>query len=145
MQMLHKGAFEMAATVDYLFAYDATPWKTICTKESRRRTCSTHLCRRSFKKEPLGFCGAVVEAHQRGLWQDADQEMVDELRSLVHRRGCDRIKMKVGSLSPIETFLLLPKLRSSSVAFSADNISRCSELPSLMTYPALSIRSLAKL
>jgi len=24
-------------------------------QESRRRTCSTHLCRRSFKKEPLGF------------------------------------------------------------------------------------------
>jgi len=27
----------------------------------------------------------LLEAHQRGLWQDADQEMVDELRSLVHQ------------------------------------------------------------
>jgi cobaltochelatase CobN len=27
----------------------------------------------------------LLEAHQRGLWQDADQEMVEELRSLVHQ------------------------------------------------------------
>jgi cobaltochelatase CobN len=37
----YKGAFEMAATVDYLFAYDATPAAsaTTCTREWPRPTC----------------------------------------------------------------------------------------------------------
>jgi len=42
----------------------------------------------------------LLEAHQRGLWQDADQEMVDELRSLVHQAEA-AIEMKVGSLSSL--------------------------------------------
>jgi len=79
----YKGAFEMAATVDYLFAYDATTvWKTICTKESRRRTCSTHLCRRSFKKRTLfaRYGGAVV-AHKDGIrrwWMNCDRSFTAE-------------------------------------------------------------------
>jgi cobaltochelatase CobN len=27
----------------------------------------------------------LLEAHQRGLWQDVDREMIDRLRSLVHQ------------------------------------------------------------
>jgi len=144
-----QGAFEMAATVDYLFAYDAT---TGCGRpyvpRSRggvpvRLTCADVHSR----KNPwaLREDGAVVRSHQRGLWQDADQEMVDELRSLVHQAEA-AIKMKVGSLSSYRTFSPLAQaFRGSSVAFSADNNFALLGIAFLgMTYP-LSIRSLAKL
>jgi len=75
----YKGAFEMAATVDYLPTMPQLGVEDHMYQESRRRTCSTHLCRRSFKKEPLGFAryGRLLKPIN-AVWQDADQEMVDE-------------------------------------------------------------------
>jgi cobaltochelatase CobN len=86
----YKGAFEMAATVDYLFAYDAT---AKCVEDHMYQgIAAAYLFDPAVQefiqqKNPWALrdmAERLLEAHQRGLWQ-VEQEMVDRLRSLVHQ------------------------------------------------------------
>ncbi|MGB7416220.1 MAG: cobaltochelatase subunit CobN [Thermosynechococcaceae cyanobacterium] len=86
----YKGAFEMAATVDYLFAYDAT---THCVADHMYEgVAQAYLLDPAVQdfiqqKNPWSLrdmSERLLEAHQRGLW-NADEKMVEELRSLVHQ------------------------------------------------------------
>jgi len=87
----YKGAFEMAATVDYLFAYDAT---AKCVEDHMYQgVAAAYLFDSTVQKfiqekNPWALRDMgerLLEAHQRGLWQDVDREMIDGLRSLVHQ------------------------------------------------------------
>jgi cobaltochelatase CobN len=86
----YKGAFEMAATVDYLFAYDAT---AKCVEDYMYQgVAEAYLFDPAVQefiqqKNPWALrdiAERLLEAHQRGLWQNLGSEMVDRLRSLVH-------------------------------------------------------------
>jgi cobaltochelatase CobN len=87
----YKGAFEMAATVDYLFAYDAT---THCVADHMYQGIATSYL---FDPKVQDFLQAknpwtlrdmaerLLEAHQRGLWQQVDKTTLTQLRSLVNQ------------------------------------------------------------
>ncbi|WP_299416409.1 cobaltochelatase subunit CobN [Acaryochloris sp. IP29b_bin.148] len=87
----YKGAFEMTATVDYLFAYDAT---THCVADHMYQGVATSYL---FNPQVQEFIQAknpwalrdmaerLLEAHQRGLWQQVDPETLEQLRSLVNQ------------------------------------------------------------
>jgi len=86
----YKGAFEMAATVDYLFAYDAT---ANCVEDHMYQGVATaylfdpDVQQFIQQKNPWALrdmAERLLEAHQRGLWRDVDREMLENLRSLVH-------------------------------------------------------------
>ncbi|PIG93344.1 cobaltochelatase subunit CobN [Gloeocapsopsis sp. IPPAS B-1203] len=86
----YKGAFEMAATVDYLFAYDAT---ANCVEDHMYQGVATaylfdpDVQQFIQQKNPWALrdmAERLLEAHQRGLWCDVDREMLENLRSLVH-------------------------------------------------------------
>ncbi len=86
----YKGAFEMAATVDYLFAYDAT---TGCVEnhmyEGVANAYVFDQTVRDFveKSNPWALrdmAERLLEANQRGLWQGASEKMVDGLRAIAH-------------------------------------------------------------
>jgi cobaltochelatase CobN len=87
----YKGAFEMAATVDYLFAYDAT---ANCVEDFMYQgVAEAYLFAPEVQafiqqKNPWALrdmAERLLEAHQRGLWQGAEKETVEQLRSLVHQ------------------------------------------------------------
>ncbi|NEO87095.1 MAG: cobaltochelatase subunit CobN [Spirulina sp. SIO3F2] len=86
----YKGAFELAATVDYLFAYDATAQ---CVEdfmyEGVARSYLLDEVVQGFvaEKNPWALrdmAERLLEASQRGLWQQADPEVLAQLRNLVH-------------------------------------------------------------
>ncbi len=84
----YKGAFEMAATVDFLFAYDAT---THCVEDHMYQGVAEAYL---FDDETLKFIQTsnawaardvserLLEANQRGLWENASQETLDRLRTI---------------------------------------------------------------
>ncbi len=91
----YKGAFEMAATVDYLFAYDAT---THCVADYMYEgVAQAYLfddAVQSFieRNNPWALrdmAERLLEAHQRGLWQSATVDRVDQLRAIVHAAEAD--------------------------------------------------------
>ncbi|WP_287300932.1 cobaltochelatase subunit CobN, partial [Okeania sp. SIO2F5] len=84
----YKGAFEMAATIDYLFAYDAT---AKCVEDFMYQgVAETYI----FDKNVQSFIQAknpwalrdmaerLLEANQRGLWQSANQKILDKLQAI---------------------------------------------------------------
>ncbi len=86
----YKGAFEMAATVDYLFAYDAT---THCVEDHMYTGVAEAYifdpAVRAFveKSNPWALrdmAERLLEARQRGLWEGVSEEMVDGLRAIAH-------------------------------------------------------------
>jgi cobaltochelatase CobN len=86
----YKGAFEMAATVDFLFAYDAT---AKCVENymyegvAQAYLFNTETCDFIQQKNPHALrdiAERLLEAHQRNLWQDASIQMLENLRNLVH-------------------------------------------------------------
>ena len=86
----YKGAFEMAATVDYLFAYDAT---TGCVENHMYEGVADAYvfdpAVREFieKSNPWALrdmAERLLEANQRGLWQGASEQTVDGLRAVAH-------------------------------------------------------------
>lgn len=86
----YKGAFEMAATIDYLFAYDAT---THCVEDHMYQgIADAYLFNpvvQEFvqQKNPWALrdmAERLLEANQRGLWQSASSQTLDQLRALVH-------------------------------------------------------------
>ena len=87
----YKGAFEMAATVDYLFAYDATAqcvedymYEGIAKTYLFDETVQTFLQ----NKNPWAMrdiAERLLEANQRGMWNNAPTQMLTELRTIVHQ------------------------------------------------------------
>jgi cobaltochelatase CobN len=85
----YKGAFEMAATVDYLFAYDATAQ---CVADHMYEgVAQAYVLQpqvQAFVQQynPWALrdmAERLLEAHQRGLWQGANQTLLDRLRMVV--------------------------------------------------------------
>ena len=86
----YKGVFEMAATVDYLFAYDAT---TRCVADYiYADVAESYLFDSSTQKfiqdkNPWALrdmAERLLEANQRGLWPTAQAETLENLRQIVH-------------------------------------------------------------
>jgi cobaltochelatase CobN len=85
----YKGGFEMAASLDYLFAYDAS---TGCVPDwSYGAVAERWLADpavRSFLEQHnpwalRDMAERLLEAHHRGLWSGAIEEQLDNLRQLV--------------------------------------------------------------
>ena len=85
----YKGAFELAATLDFLFAYDAT---TGCVQDFMYQgIAEAYLFDRPVQdfiqqNNPWALrdmAERLLEANQRGLWQTAPQPALDQLRNLV--------------------------------------------------------------
>jgi cobaltochelatase CobN len=84
----YKGAFEMAATVDYLFAYDATAhcvedhmYQGIAQAYLFDPTVQAFI----HQKNPWALrdmAERLLEAHQRGLWQQVNGKILEELRAI---------------------------------------------------------------
>jgi cobaltochelatase CobN len=86
----YKGAFELSATVDYLFSYDATAH---CVEDFMYQGLADAYL---FDPEVQAFvqqknpwalrdmAERLLEANQRGLWQTADRPTLDQLRAIVH-------------------------------------------------------------
>jgi len=84
----YKGAFEMAATVDYIFGYDATAgviddWMYQQLAESYvfDQTVSDFM-RRSNPWALQGISKRLLEAAERGLWAEPDPATLDRLRAV---------------------------------------------------------------
>jgi cobaltochelatase CobN len=84
----YKGAFEMAATVDYLFAYDAT---ANCVADYMYQgVTEAYLLDDKVQefiqqKNPWAMrdiAERLLEAHQRSLWQSAKPEILEKLRAI---------------------------------------------------------------
>ncbi len=84
----YKGAFEMAATVDYLFAYDAT---ARCVDDymyqgvAEAYLFDSQVQEFVQQKNPWALrdmAERLLEAHQRGLWQAVKGEVLEALRAI---------------------------------------------------------------
>jgi cobaltochelatase CobN len=91
----YKGAFEMAATVDYLFAYDAT---THCVADYMYEgVAQAYLLdekTQSFIQQAnpwalRDMAERLLEAHQRQLWQQASPSTLEALRAIAHTAEAD--------------------------------------------------------
>ena len=85
----YKGAFEMAATVDYLFAYDAT---TACVSDHMYQgVAEAYLLNeqvQEFIKENnpwalRDMAERLLEAKHRGLWKSISEETLEKIREIV--------------------------------------------------------------
>ncbi|MFD3452297.1 cobaltochelatase subunit CobN [Streptomyces sp. NPDC058691] len=82
----YKGAFELAATVDYLFGYDATTGVVADWMYDRlARTYVLDPENRAFLQEANpwalhGMAERLLEAESRGMWAEPDPEVVAALR-----------------------------------------------------------------
>ena len=84
----YKGGFEMAATTDYLFGYDATAdvaedWMY----EGIARTYAIDPEVQAFLREKnpwalLGILRRLFEAAERGMWKEPPPDLMEELRRL---------------------------------------------------------------
>lgn len=84
----YKGAFEMAATIDYLFAYDAT---AKCVEDFMYQGVAEAYI---FDENVQSFIQAknpwalrdmaerLLEANQRGLWQSVSQKTLEKLQAI---------------------------------------------------------------
>jgi cobaltochelatase CobN len=84
----YKGAFELAATVDYLFGYDATAH--VVSDWMYERLAAAYVLdaeNRAFmeKSNPWALRGIterLLEAAQRGMWAEPDPKTLDQLRQV---------------------------------------------------------------
>ncbi len=84
----YKGAFELAATVDYLFGYDATAH--VVADWMYERLAAAYVFdpeNRAFmeKSNPWALRGIterLLEADQRGMWTEPDPKTLDQLRQV---------------------------------------------------------------
>ncbi|MDP9825121.1 cobaltochelatase subunit CobN [Kineosporia succinea] len=91
----YKGAFEMAATVDYLFGYDATTG--VVADWMYGKLAETYVLDESVQKfmndsNPWALHGIterLLEAAERGLWAEPSPEMLDALREVFLRTEGD--------------------------------------------------------
>ncbi len=84
----YKGAFEMAATVDYLFGYDATAgvvddwmYEQLAASYVFDSDTSAFL-RKSNPWALRGIAERLLEAADRGLWAEPEDGTLEELRSV---------------------------------------------------------------
>ena len=85
----YKGGFELAASLDYLFAYDASTGRV--PDWSYGAICETWLgdndtldfLRRANPWALRDMAERLLESHNRGLWQGATAPQLDHLRDLV--------------------------------------------------------------
>jgi cobaltochelatase CobN len=83
----YKGAFELAATVDYLFGYDATAgvvddWMYRQLAESYVFSEQVgEFMRRSNPWALRDIAGRLLEAAERGLWAEPSPEIIEQLRA----------------------------------------------------------------
>ncbi|NJN31868.1 MAG: hypothetical protein HC824_16645 [Synechococcales cyanobacterium RM1_1_8] len=85
----YKGAFELAATVDYLFAYDATTHAV--ADHMYAGVAEAYVLDRDVQAftqqhNPWALrdmAERLLEANQRGLWAKADAQLLDDLRNVV--------------------------------------------------------------
>ncbi|MHC0063760.1 cobaltochelatase subunit CobN [Nostoc sp. UIC 10890] len=87
----YKGAFEMAATVDFLFAYDAT---AKCVEDymyqgiAEAYLLDPVVVEFIQQKNPYALrdiAERLLEAHKRNLWEDVNIGTLEALRNLVHQ------------------------------------------------------------
>ena len=84
----YKGAFELAATVDYMFGYDATAqvvedW--MYNNVTEQYVLDEEMQRFFQQSNPWALKSIVerlLEAIERGLWEDPSQEMRESLQQL---------------------------------------------------------------
>ncbi|WP_374112675.1 cobaltochelatase subunit CobN [Streptomyces sp. MNU89] len=82
----YKGAFELAATVDYLFGYDATTGVVAdWMYDTLARTYVLDPENRDFLREANpwalhGMAERLLEAESRGMWAEPDPAVLEELR-----------------------------------------------------------------
>jgi len=90
----YKGAFEMAATVDYLFGYDATAhviedW--MYTQLTDQYVLDPQVQQFFQDKNPWALRNIIerlMEAVQRGLWEHPDQAQIEQMRQVyLHLEG----------------------------------------------------------
>ncbi len=89
----YKGAFELAATVDYLFGYDATAG--IVEDWMYERVTAAYVgdpAVRKFMEESnpwalRSIAERLLEAHQRGLWPASDQALATLQSALLEAEG----------------------------------------------------------
>ena len=87
----YKGAFEMAATVDYLFAYDATA--NCVADHMYEGVAQAYVFDRQVRefmqtKNPWALrdmSERLLEAHQRGFWQNVDLQTIDDLKAIANQ------------------------------------------------------------
>ncbi|MDH6125363.1 cobaltochelatase subunit CobN [Kitasatospora sp. GP82] len=83
----YKGAFEMAATVDYLFGYDATTGVVAdwmyekLTQEYVLDPTNREFLGAANPWALHGISERLLEAAERGLWAEPDPELIDALRA----------------------------------------------------------------
>jgi cobaltochelatase CobN len=84
----YKGGFELAASLDYLFAYDASTGRVpdwsygaICDRWLRGETLTFLRQANPWALRDMGE--RLLEAHHRGLWDGASEHQLDHLRQLV--------------------------------------------------------------
>ncbi|MBW4470876.1 MAG: cobaltochelatase subunit CobN [Stenomitos rutilans HA7619-LM2] len=86
----YKGAFEMAATLDYLFAYDAT---THCVEEFMYDGVANayvfdptvqDFIQKSNPWALRDMAERLLEANQRGLWQQVAPETLERLKAIAN-------------------------------------------------------------
>jgi len=86
----YKGAFEMAATVDYIFAYSATTHLVedfIYQGVAEAYLFDDKVQQFIQEKNPWALrdmAERLLEAQQRGLWTQVRQKTLDRLRAIVH-------------------------------------------------------------
>jgi cobaltochelatase CobN len=84
----YKGAFELAATVDYMFGYDATAqvvedWMyQDVTEEYVLNPEMQQFFQKSNPWALRGIIERLLEAIERGMWENPPPEMVDQLKEL---------------------------------------------------------------
>jgi cobaltochelatase CobN len=85
----YKGGFELAASLDYLFAYDACTdavpdwaYGALCEAWLEEPSVRTFL-ERSNPWALRDLAERFLEAHHRGLWQGASSDRLDRLRQLL--------------------------------------------------------------
>ena len=86
----YKGAFEMSATLDYLFAYDAT---TNCVSDFMYEGIAEayifnpevqNFVKQSNPYALRDMSERLLEANQRGMWQDVTADMLDRLKAIAN-------------------------------------------------------------
>ncbi|MEB3318601.1 MAG: cobaltochelatase subunit CobN [Cyanobacteriota bacterium] len=84
----YKGGFELAASLDYLFAYDASTGRVpdwsygaLCDRWLRGDTLAFLRQANPWALRDMGE--RLLEAHHRGLWDGASPEQLEHLRQLV--------------------------------------------------------------
>jgi cobaltochelatase CobN len=84
----YKGALELAATVDYMFGYDATA--SVMEDWMYEEVAQTYLLdteMRKFLEEAnpwslQSMCERLLEAATRSMWKEPDRKTIDDLRNL---------------------------------------------------------------